>query len=176
MERIKIFTIDAGQACVVGAFAHLPQDSGGPNKEQQKAKAGSGTEPSTPAPSMPPSSTPPSSTPAPLTPVYYNLAVKAKAVYQPQFRFRRWLEAEKMSRPEGEESVSDSESRLPPLRGESASVIDYIDELKRVEARLKIFYTSDGGRYRRHKWDIERARQEEFKAKAERLLNFVGES
>ncbi|KAG9063428.1 hypothetical protein KI688_004311 [Linnemannia hyalina] len=77
---------------------------------------------------------------------------------------------------EGEESASDIETRLRPLRGESASVIDYIDELKRVEARLKTFYTSDGGQYRRHKWNMERARQEEFKAKAERLLNLVGGS
>ncbi|KAF9132445.1 hypothetical protein BGX30_012656 [Mortierella sp. GBA39] len=110
-------------------------------------------------------------------PVYYNLAVKAKTVYQPQFRFRMWLEAEKMSRSEGEEeSVSDIESRLPPLRGESAGVIDYIDELKRVEARLKTFYTCDGGRYRRYIWEMERARQEEFNAIAERLLNVVGGS
>ncbi|KAF9138940.1 hypothetical protein BG015_002208 [Linnemannia schmuckeri] len=104
-------------------------------------------------------------------------AGQAKAVYQPQFRFRRWLETEKVSRLEGEEeSVPDIESRLPPLRGESASVINYIDELERVEIRLKTFYTGDGDRYRRREWDLEKARQEEFKAIVERLLNIVGGS
>ncbi|KAF9117923.1 hypothetical protein BG015_006820, partial [Linnemannia schmuckeri] len=63
-------------------------------------------------------------------PVFYNLVVKSKAVYQPNFRFRRWLENEKKAIPDDEnESVLDIETRLPPLKGQEASVVNYIKEL-----------------------------------------------
>ncbi|KAF9992115.1 hypothetical protein BGZ79_003492, partial [Entomortierella chlamydospora] len=75
---IKILTIDASQAFVVGAYAHLPEDPGG----------------------------------------HYNLVVNQKAVMQPIFHYRRWLEEQKQSK-EGvqSKSIADMESSLPPLRG-----------------------------------------------------------
>ncbi|KAG0286308.1 hypothetical protein BGZ97_007485 [Linnemannia gamsii] len=47
---------------------------------------------------------------------FLNLAVKAKAVYQPTFRFKRWQVTEKNATPEcEEESIYSIESRLLPL-------------------------------------------------------------
>ncbi|KAG0037853.1 hypothetical protein BGZ83_003293, partial [Gryganskiella cystojenkinii] len=85
----------------------------------------------------------------------YNLSVNQKAVMQPGFRYRRWLEAEKR------ESISEMESCLPPRRGPSASITKYCEVLKSattdtcaepkdgpgepptasVEERLSEFYT-----------------------------------
>ncbi|KAG0286046.1 hypothetical protein BGZ97_007569, partial [Linnemannia gamsii] len=108
---------------------------------------------------------------------YFNLAVKQKAVYQPVFRFRRWLEQERSLVPEKqEESIHHLESHLPPLRGQSASVIEYARELEEMEERLKSFYSGDDNRFKRHKWDMNRAKQVEYQLMAERLLNIVGGS
>ncbi|OAQ25055.1 hypothetical protein K457DRAFT_23626 [Linnemannia elongata AG-77] len=66
-------------------------------------------------------------------PPFYNMAVKQKAIYQPVFRHRKWLENEKGVTPEGEEeSVADLESRLPPPRGQSGSVMNHVGELELV--------------------------------------------
>ncbi|KAK5828979.1 hypothetical protein F5H01DRAFT_12584 [Linnemannia elongata] len=160
VDDMKIVTLDGGQVCVVGGFAYLPKDLDVPDLV------------STPVhdPVTDPrgdSSQPP----------FYNLAVKQKAIYQPVFRHRRWLESEKGVTPEGEEeSVAELESRLPPLRGQSGSVMNYVEELELVETRLKKFYAGDDNRYKKHAWDLERAKQAEYQALAERLLNVVGGS
>ena len=145
---IKILTLDAGQAFVVGAYAHLPEDPDG----------------------------------------HYNLAVNQKAVMQPGFRYRRWLENEK------KESISEMESRLPPHRGLGASVTKYCNALKSattdtsmepkdgpeelpkasVGERLLEFYTGAKNRFKRHGWDQERAKQAEYQAIAASLLDIVG--
>ncbi|KAF9126055.1 hypothetical protein BGX30_000181 [Mortierella sp. GBA39] len=110
-------------------------------------------------------------------PMFFNLAVKSKAVYQPNFRFRRWLEDEKKSIPDGEqESISDIETHLPPLKGQGASVINYMKELERVERRLLEFYSGSDDQYNRHVWDTERARHAEYQLLADRLFNIVGGS
>ncbi|KAG0038024.1 hypothetical protein BGZ82_001267 [Podila clonocystis] len=109
--------------------------------------------------------------------VFYNLAVKSKAVYQPSFRFQRWLEGKKKAVPDGEqESICDIESKLPPLKGQGASVIKYIQELEMAEKRLLEFYSGSEDQYKRHKWDMERARSFEFQVIADRLFNIVGGS
>ncbi|KAF9284831.1 hypothetical protein BGZ88_009765 [Linnemannia elongata] len=195
VDDMKIMTLDGGQACVVGGFAYLPKDLNDEGKGKDKATGGSCMEgiamtcQETTAELM----TDPSPAPDlvsttvhdPVTdprgdsskPPFYNLAVKQKAVYQPVFRHRRWLENEKTVIPEGEEeSVADIESRLPPLRGQSASIINYVEELEQVETRLKSFYAGDDNRFRKHSWDMERAKFAEYQALAERLLNVVGGS
>ena len=53
--------------------------------------------------------------------------------------------------PEGEEeSAADIETRLLPLKGQSASVINYVEELGLVETRLKNSYTGDDNLYKKH--------------------------
>ncbi|KAG9070416.1 hypothetical protein KI688_009753 [Linnemannia hyalina] len=111
--------------------------------------------------------------------VFHNLTVKQKAVYQPTFRFRRWLEGEKQALLDvGEEhrTIARIETELPPLKGEGASVINYTAELRRVEERLLKFYAGLDQLYKRHKWDKERARQYEYQLLADRLLGIVGGS
>ncbi|KAK5801604.1 hypothetical protein F5H01DRAFT_384146 [Linnemannia elongata] len=50
----------------------------------------------------------------------------------------QWLENEKGVTPEGEEeSVTDLEPRLPPLRGQSGTVVNYLEKLQLVETRLR---------------------------------------
>ena len=107
--------------------------------------------------------------------IYRNLAVKSKAVYQPQFKFRRWMEGQKKIVPPGETtSISDIECGLPALRGENASVINYVTELAKVEERLERFYNGNDMIYKRHKWDAKRAKDREFLEIANSLLKVVG--
>ncbi|KAG9066448.1 hypothetical protein KI688_001674 [Linnemannia hyalina] len=102
---------------------------------------------------------------------------RLSAVYQPSFKFRRWLESEKKATQEGEqETIEDIETRLPPLEGQGASVVDYVAELKEVENRLLEFYGGRDQQYKRHKWDMERARHYEYQLIADRLLGIVGGS
>ena len=84
--------------------------------------------------------------------IFMNLSVNQKAVYQPTFRFRRWLESQKVAVPDGKiESMANIETRLPPLRGPSSNMFRYVDELKKVEARLLDFYTRINHLYEQHK-------------------------
>ncbi|KAK3808180.1 MAG: hypothetical protein J3R72DRAFT_88160 [Linnemannia gamsii] len=110
---------------------------------------------------------------------FLNLAVKQKSVYQPTFRFRRWQEDAKKEQVcvDGQQvSILDTESRLPPLKGQNSSVINYVQELERVEEYLQEFYTGSGYRFKRHKWDMKRAREYEYQLIADRLLEIVGGS
>lgn len=160
-EDVKILTLDAGQAFVVGAFAHVP------TTPIQEPPVDPVTDNATPAKD--------NATPEPLP--FRNLAVNQKAVYQPNFRFRRWLETEKDLVPSGESnSVATVESLLPPLKGPTASVCGYVEELGKVEARLQEFYSGNNNRFKKHQWDMERARKAEYQAIADRLLGAVGGS
>jgi hypothetical protein len=119
VEDIKTLTLDGGQACIFGAFAHLPDKLAKVSEAKESAEVVSPMEgivstsqesvtsiaeqdpttitlatkdsPRTIATGQE-STTTPTLSPGP---VFFNLAVKSKAVYQPTFRFRRWLEAEK---------------------------------------------------------------------------------
>ncbi|KAF9343858.1 hypothetical protein BGX26_005115, partial [Mortierella sp. AD094] len=111
---IKILTLDAGQAFVVGAYAYLPEDPD----------------------------------------AHYNLAVNQKAVLQPVFRHRRWLEGEKESIPDQQtKSIAHAESNLPPLRGPGASVVEYVKKLEEVEEQLSEFYNGANYGFKKHDWD-----------------------
>ncbi|KAG9067766.1 hypothetical protein KI688_011353 [Linnemannia hyalina] len=99
-KSIKILGIDLGQAFVAGASAILlTRDQ--PNVEQVQESGPTTME------------SPLSSTEAkedeqaeePL-PKFFNLAVKQKAVYQPTFKHRRWLERRKGQTVEGGPSIS----------------------------------------------------------------------
>ncbi|KAG0355766.1 hypothetical protein BGX24_006552, partial [Mortierella sp. AD032] len=198
IQRMRILTLDGGQACVVGAFAHLPMGLSSRDRDKSKDKdnAGGGegmegvvstsqeaaVEPSDPSQVSELISDPTTSqtTAKPVeasAPAFFNLAVKQKAVYQPTFRFRRWEEDAKKAVPEGEEdSIRTIESHLPPLRGSASSIIDYVRELQQVEDRLKEFYAGDDHEFLKRSWDHTRARQMEYQATAERLLGIVGGS
>ncbi|KAI8595980.1 hypothetical protein EDD21DRAFT_448198 [Dissophora ornata] len=108
---------------------------------------------------------------------HHNLAVNQKAVMQPVFRYRRWLEEEKQLTPEGQaESVATIESQLPPLRGAAASVSDYITQLEQVEDQLLEFYDGNNNKFKKHTWDLERAKHIEYQTIANSLLKSVGGS
>ncbi|KAI7816129.1 hypothetical protein BC939DRAFT_470271, partial [Gamsiella multidivaricata] len=95
---------------------------------------------------------------------HHNLAVNQKAVMQPTFRYRRWLqEASKMS-------------QLPPLRGPEASVTNYVARLEQVEDQLMEFYNGNNNRFKKNTWDMERAKHIEYQAIANSLLRIVGRS
>ncbi|KAG0303308.1 hypothetical protein BGZ97_001957 [Linnemannia gamsii] len=182
-------SLDGGQACIYGAFAHLP--AGLPTKSKGKEPVKNNLpmegviatnrqstvrvavqDPILPTSAQESTMSAPGISPRP---VFYNVAVKSKAVYQPNFRFRRWLENEKNVIPDGEEeSVLGIEARLPPLRGQEASVVNYIKDLESVETRLLQFYSGGDNRYDRHVWDMERARHVEFQMMADQLLKIVG--
>ncbi|KAF8929937.1 hypothetical protein BGZ47_000819 [Haplosporangium gracile] len=179
-EEIRTLTLDGGQACVIGAFAHLPdkQLQHGKGKEVDKGYAAA-TLMSTLIPTPGLASTQEPVTPPPVSSRtrFYNLAVKQKAVYQPSFKFRRWLESEKKAAQEGvQETIEEIETRLPPLKGPGASIVDYVAELKEVEHRLLEFYGGRDQQYKRHKWDMERALHYEYQLIADRLLGIVGGS
>ncbi|KAF9343629.1 hypothetical protein BGX26_005436, partial [Mortierella sp. AD094] len=98
--------------------------------------------------------------PATATSTFHNLAVKQKAVYQSTLKLRHWTERQKrIVAPGTEESISDIECRLPPLRGEDKSIYSYVKDLERVQDRLETFYN---GGYKQHAWDAKKARDAEF--------------
>ncbi|KAF9552918.1 hypothetical protein EC968_000303, partial [Mortierella alpina] len=110
------------------------------------------------------------------TVVFNNLAVKQKAVLQPVFKHRRWVEQQKSMDPgNGEKSIKEVEADLPPLTGEDASLTRYINHAETVKIQLDNFYNGDN-RYKKHRWDMRRARQEEYSRVADQLLHMVGGS
>lgn len=194
-ENIKILTFDGGKACVFGAFADIPKESRADSKGKgvdrihsaMEGVTATSVEPTTSStPSIDPSNTISASTPEQQSPslplvsmrtVFHNLAVKQKAVYQPTFRFRRWLESEKQIVSYGEhESIADIESHLPALKGQGASALNYLGELQKVEQRLLTFYRGSDHKFKKHQWDMRRARHFEYQLLADRVLSIVGGS
>jgi hypothetical protein len=197
VEDIKTLTLDGGQACVIGAFAHLPEMSSStsdietgwsgspmdgiitPIQEPVSIKT---QDPALIAIPQEPADIAAGSDPTTMSMVssrttFINLAVKQKAILQPNFKFRQWLENEKKKTQSGEqESLVAIESQLPSLKGLGASVIDYVAELEKVEHRLLEFYSGCDQRYKRHHWDMQRAKHYEYQLLADRLLGIVGGS
>jgi hypothetical protein len=144
--KIKILGIDLGQAFVVGASALLPSST---NPSQELGE----TKPAT----------------------FFNLAIKQKAVYQPTFKHRSWLEHRKGQASEGKESIAKIEADLPPLCGPGASIKAYTERLQGKEGRqLEEFYGNVV--LKKHKWNAQKARAEEYRIIANRLLQLVGGS
>ncbi|KAG0230667.1 hypothetical protein BGX31_005783 [Mortierella sp. GBA43] len=90
-------------------------------------------------------------------PKFINLSVKQKAVVQPTLKHRRWMEQRKARVVYDSQSISDIESSLPPLRGQGASVEQYIKRLEEVEAHLDSFYNGSNT-IKKHRWNATRAR------------------
>lgn len=158
---IKILGIDLNQAVLVGASAILPRAEPAvqPNTEPSPSNVAEGEviEVSmTESPSH----------------KYYNLACKQKAVYQPTFKYRRWLEQRKGKPTEGGEFISHIESSLPHRHGPEASIRGYITREKEVEHDLGQFYGNVV--LKKHKWNARKARMEEYRLIANRLLQLIG--
>ncbi|KAG0301577.1 hypothetical protein BGZ99_003391, partial [Dissophora globulifera] len=122
--------------------------------------------------------------------VFHNQSVKTKAVMQPIFKLRRWMEFQKgrqldvaagdameanvaKSKPL---TIQQIESTLPPLSGPEASVLDYTMHREKYQEALEKFYNGDNYRFKKHTWDARRAKQEEYSRVANELLKAVGGS
>ncbi|KAG0195037.1 hypothetical protein BGX33_004434, partial [Mortierella sp. NVP41] len=103
---------------------------------------------------------------------FHNLAVNQKAVYQPTLKHRRWLQKKKDEPISENESIASIEFDLPPRRGPDASIKDYTEKLKEVGTQLDAFYNNTI--LKKNLWNARRARDEEFKLVATRLLGIVG--
>ncbi|KAG0196672.1 hypothetical protein BGX33_001361, partial [Mortierella sp. NVP41] len=154
-SRIKILGIDLGQSFVVGASAILPrreQPGIGQEQDTEDGKAAAKH----------------------LSPKFVNLSVKQKAVYQPVFKHRRWLERRKGKPVRDGVLISQIETDLPPLRGPAASISKYIEDEKKVEEDLQKFYNNVV--LKKHKWNSRKAQKKELRLIAKRLLQIVGGS
>ncbi|KAF9081924.1 hypothetical protein BGX23_000298 [Mortierella sp. AD031] len=105
---------------------------------------------------------------------FYNLAVKQKAEYQPTLKHRRWLGQRKQQPIEGAGSISRIETELPHRHGPEASIKDYTQRLQKVEGHLNSFYGNVV--LKKHRWNARKARDEEYKLIANRLLGLMGGS
>ncbi|KAG0366462.1 hypothetical protein BGX24_003679 [Mortierella sp. AD032] len=134
-KDIKILGIDLGQAFVVGASALLPSPTTAtrPDGEEQGPIA---------------------ETYLPLPTQFHNLSVSQKAVYQPTFKHRRWLEQRKEHAVEGQKHRSSN-----------------IKQSCATELNLETFYNVT---LKKHRWDAKRARDQEFELVGKRLLELVG--
>ena len=161
-KRIKILGIDLGQAFVVGASAILPP-SEQPSVEQKQ-------DPEVAMESLLSDIEEAEES----SPKFFNLAVKQKAVYQPTLKHRRWLERRKGQADEGVASIRQIETSLPARRGPEANIGEYVRREREVEAELDLFY--ENVVLKKHKWNASKARAEEYKLIANRLLQLVGGS
>jgi hypothetical protein len=160
-DHIKILGIDLGQAFVVGASALLPPCEQ-PDKKQEQAQGRPGSEGADVEPAVKTATK------------FFNLAVKQKAVYQPTFKHRRWLEHRKQRSVDGSPSISQIESSLPPRHGSDASFGEYARRVVELEEELQSFYGNTV--LKKHKWNAQKARVEEYRLIANRLLQLVGGS
>jgi hypothetical protein len=157
-KNIKILGIDLGQAYVVGASALIPRTNRFPETETTSHGHNIST-PGTASEKI----------------IFHNLAVKQKAVYQPIFKFRQWLEDKKKVIPtDNSPLIANIESSLPPFRGESISFDKHIDALEKVKDKLDTFYNGNNMLVARHQWDSARARDHEYHTITNRLLRMVG--
>jgi len=111
--------------------------------------------------------------PAGQSPTYINLAVKSKAVLQPTFKKRAWLEAQK-SAISGTESINDLELRIPPRRGHGADFVAHVNARRAISGQLHEFYNSP--RVMSRQYDARRAHEGEFSKITDQLLRMVGGS
>jgi len=155
-KQIKILGIDLGQAFVVGASALLP--SRNKHLDMEGSPEGAQEDPLVKQP----------------TTKYFNLSVKQKAVYQPTFKLRRWMEQRKAQPLEGGGSISQIETSLPAYHGPDASISEYTARVHEVQAQLDSFYGNVV--LKKHRWNAKKAHDEEYRLIANRLLELVGGS
>ncbi|KAF9080000.1 hypothetical protein BGX27_005782, partial [Mortierella sp. AM989] len=180
-EEIKVLALDCGQAYVVAGNAYLPGASN--TIKDTKGKVLTMVTPAFSTTSgsrnmLPSAFSGTTETESDISPMsvpsqdtYCNIAVNQKAVYQPTFKHRRWVEGRKKETPEGATlSIQEIESRLPPLRGPDRDIKLYVEELEKAEQHLDIFYNGLNRLHQSHAWDEKRARQDEYIVIANRLL------
>ncbi|KAF9175350.1 hypothetical protein BGX21_010073, partial [Mortierella sp. AD011] len=110
-----------------------------------------------------------SSTSVPNPAIYYNLAVKQKAVYQPTFKCHRRLQEKKIVSLGVEESISNIESRLPLHRRDGTRFETYIKEFEQVLKQFDGFYNSDDMLVKKHQQGTPKARDVGFAIITDRL-------
>ncbi|KAF9273789.1 hypothetical protein BGZ68_001207, partial [Mortierella alpina] len=72
-------------------------------------------------------------------------------------------------------TIKEIEENLPPLRGDDADVEGYVSRIKEVETTLVNFYSDqDRGSWKRHRFDLKKAFDEEYRMVADSLLRMVG--
>ncbi|KAI8602384.1 hypothetical protein EDD21DRAFT_414030 [Dissophora ornata] len=96
--------------------------------------------------------------------------IKQKVVYQPTFKHGHWMEQRKGVPIDGLSYISRIETDLPHRHGTQASINDYRNHLQDVEVHLESFY----GNVVVKKWNAGKARDEEYKLIADRLLRLGG--
>ncbi|KAG9067690.1 hypothetical protein KI688_011277 [Linnemannia hyalina] len=148
VDRMEILTLDGGQACVVGAFAHLPNGLGGKEKAEEE-----------------------SSMDGIITTNQESTSLASQGLASVDA-----VPASASTITSAQPPVTDSLVTIRDLPTITWRVIEYVTELEQVEQRLKKFYTGDDHRYQRRRWDMARARQAEYQTIAERLLGIVGGS
>ncbi|KAK3831004.1 MAG: hypothetical protein J3R72DRAFT_495724 [Linnemannia gamsii] len=166
---IKVLTLDAGKAFVVGAYTHLPQDPDTSDKGKVvvKPQPFASIVASPTITSVPSSTT--SASPSPSTTICdRNLGSSSTPAHD--------ITTKSSTRADKDTSFRNLASRLPPIRGQGFSVVNYVKQLQGVESALDGFYNGRDHRFKRHGWDAERAKQAEYWAIADRLLGIVGGS
>lgn len=154
-KDIQILGFDLGQAFVAGVSALLPSSAASALSTILNPSLSTSQE----------------------SQIFHNLAASQKAVSQPTLKHRRWMEEQKRIVPPGaSESIEEIESELSSLRGEDSSVISYLKDLEQVRDQLDEFYNGNNMLFKKHKWDATRARTEEFRLIANRVLSLVGGS
>ncbi|KAF9117990.1 hypothetical protein BG015_006779, partial [Linnemannia schmuckeri] len=86
----------------------------------------------------------------------------------------RWLEYRKEQAVEGVASIREIETSVPARHGPEANFDDYVRREREVEAQLDSFYGSVV--LKKHKWNASKARAQEYRLIANRLLQLVGGS
>lgn len=199
LDKVSYLGIDPGQAYVVGAYAHLAQDMtpkvGKRRCHRRKKKRGSRGRRKRGSGKGKKTVSPPQGQ------RYINLAASQKAVAQPTLRHRNWMEKEKganllttntesaapptlnqsstsSAEPVTTESltISKIESSLPPLRGATASITDYVNYRKANHDHLDNFYNGKKIQFKKYKQMSKKARANEFHRVADSLLRMVGGS
>ncbi|KAG0221137.1 hypothetical protein BGW41_007177, partial [Actinomortierella wolfii] len=205
-EQVNVLGIDLGQACVVGASALRPKPParrptkrgkrGGSKKRPSKRKRRKGTKKKEKGKLLSQGDKEGDH------PVYYNLAVKQKAVLQPVLKFRRWMERQKqqelsaladiqvqitgaqdsveqMSQQEivrlpqrKIRTISDIETVVPPIRGQDANINMHQQHRDRYWQQLDSFYNTKG-RFKKMRWLAQRAKMEEYTQMTNSLLRMV---
>jgi len=184
-SEIKILAVDLGKEFLVGASALLPPKRSASSiistttsapqstsSEPTAATKDASTTPSTTATDTQPVPKPASTCTANPPQTFFNLSVKQKAVYQPTLKHRKWLERRRMETMEAGQSISDIESHLPPYRGPDGSVEKYVNARQEMETVLYDFHNKPA--IKKNAWNAQRAKEQEFRLVADRLLQMVG--
>ncbi|KAG0195786.1 hypothetical protein BGX28_000635, partial [Mortierella sp. GBA30] len=178
VASISYLGIDPGQACVVGAYAYLPpgkEPKRRHNRHRGRRKRGSrGRKPRGSGRGK--RGKVKRDSRAECGERHINLAAKQKAVYQPTFKHRRWMEAQKAKAIAEELSIGKIETEYPPLHGENADFDSYVQHRQAYKDELDNFYNSNNFRFKRRKMYARAARKEEYYRLTDALLRMVGGS